>query len=73
VAPWVPLVALGIPLGDTAWTIVRRMVAGEPVFVADRRHIHHRLLDLGLSQRAVVVFLWLVSAGLGALAVLLAV
>jgi UDP-GlcNAc:undecaprenyl-phosphate GlcNAc-1-phosphate transferase len=73
VAPWVPLIALAIPLGDTAWTIVRRMVAGEPVFVADRRHIHHRLLDLGLGQRAVVVLLWLVSAGLGALAVLLAV
>jgi UDP-GlcNAc:undecaprenyl-phosphate GlcNAc-1-phosphate transferase len=67
--PWVPLVALGLPLGDTAWTIVRRVVAREPVFVADRRHIHHRLLALGLGQRAVAVLLWLVSAGLGLLAV----
>jgi UDP-GlcNAc:undecaprenyl-phosphate GlcNAc-1-phosphate transferase len=72
VAPWVPLIALGVPLGDTAWTIVRRLLAGDPVFVADRRHIHHRLLALGLSQRPAAMLLWLVSAGLGLLAVLLA-
>ncbi|HTE66153.1 MAG TPA: MraY family glycosyltransferase [Candidatus Binatia bacterium] len=73
VAPWVPLVALGLPLGDTAWTVVRRLVAGEPVFVADRRHIHHRLLELGLGQRTVALLLWLVSAAFGLLAVSLAV
>jgi UDP-GlcNAc:undecaprenyl-phosphate GlcNAc-1-phosphate transferase len=72
VAPWVPLVALGLPLADTAWTVVRRLVGGEPVFVADRRHIHHRLLELGLSQRTVALLLWLVSAALGLLAVILA-
>jgi UDP-GlcNAc:undecaprenyl-phosphate GlcNAc-1-phosphate transferase len=72
-APWVPLVALGLPLGDTAWTVVRRLVAGEPVFVADRRHIHHRLLELGLGQRTVALLLWLLSAALGVLAVMLAV
>jgi UDP-GlcNAc:undecaprenyl-phosphate GlcNAc-1-phosphate transferase len=72
VAPWVPLVALGLPLGDTAWTVVRRMVTGEPVFVADRRHIHHRLLALGLGQRIVALLLGLVSAALGLLAVILA-
>jgi UDP-GlcNAc:undecaprenyl-phosphate GlcNAc-1-phosphate transferase len=72
VAPWVPLVALGVPLGDMLWTVVRRVVAGEPVFVADRRHIHHRLLELGLSQRTVAMLLWLVSAALGAVAVWLA-
>jgi UDP-GlcNAc:undecaprenyl-phosphate GlcNAc-1-phosphate transferase len=72
VAPWVPLVALGLPLADTAWTVVRRLVGGEPVFVADRRHIHHRLLELGLGQRTVALLLWLVSAALGMLAVVLA-
>jgi UDP-GlcNAc:undecaprenyl-phosphate GlcNAc-1-phosphate transferase len=72
VAPWVPLVALGVPLGDMLWTVVRRLVAGEPVFVADRRHIHHRLLELGLGQRTVALLLWLVSAALGAAAVWLA-
>jgi UDP-GlcNAc:undecaprenyl-phosphate GlcNAc-1-phosphate transferase len=72
VAPWVPLVALGVPLGDTAWTIVRRVVAGDPIFVADRRHIHHRMLEIGLGQRTVALLLWLVSAALGVLAVLLA-
>jgi UDP-GlcNAc:undecaprenyl-phosphate/decaprenyl-phosphate GlcNAc-1-phosphate transferase len=72
VAPWVPLVALGVPLGDIAWTIVRRVVAGDPIFVADRRHIHHRMLEIGLGQRTVALLLWLVSAALGVLAVLLA-
>jgi len=72
VAPWVPLVALGVPLGDIAWTIVRRVVAREPIFVADRRHIHHRMLEIGLGQRTAALLLWLVSAALGALAVLLA-
>jgi UDP-GlcNAc:undecaprenyl-phosphate/decaprenyl-phosphate GlcNAc-1-phosphate transferase len=72
VTPWVPVVALGVPLVDTAWTVVRRLVARDPVFVADRRHIHHRLLETGLSQRTVALLLWLVSAGLGVLAVFLA-
>lgn len=70
-APWVPAVALGLPLVDMVWAIIRRTARGEPFFIADRGHIHHNLLRLGLNQRDVMLLLTAVSAGLGLLAVLL--
>lgn len=70
--PWVPIVALGVPIVDTAWAIVRRTARGEPFFVADRGHIHHQLLRRGLSQRDAMLILTAASAGLGVVAVLLA-
>lgn len=70
-APWVPIVALGVPIADTVWAVVRRTARGEPFFVADRGHIHHQLLRLGLGQRDAMLLLTAVSAGLGILAVLL--
>lgn len=70
-APWVPIVALGVPLLDTAWAVVRRTARGEAFFVADRGHIHHQLLRLGFSQRDAMLSLTAVSAGLAVLAVLL--
>jgi UDP-GlcNAc:undecaprenyl-phosphate GlcNAc-1-phosphate transferase len=72
VPPWVPIVALGLPLADTAWTIVRRLAAGVPVFVADRRHIHHQLLSVGLERGVVVLALWAVALAFGIAAVILA-
>jgi UDP-GlcNAc:undecaprenyl-phosphate GlcNAc-1-phosphate transferase len=70
--PWVPLFVLALPLADTGRVIVLRLVAGHPVFVPDRRHVHHRLLALGISQRGVVLLLWIVSALLAAVGVALA-
>jgi UDP-GlcNAc:undecaprenyl-phosphate GlcNAc-1-phosphate transferase len=70
-APWVPIVALGVPLLDTIWAVVRRTARGEPFFVADSGHIHHQLLRLGLSQRDAMLGLTAVSAALAILAVLL--
>ena len=72
VHPWVPMVALGVPIVDTAWAIVRRTARGEPFFVADRGHIHHQLLRRGLSQRDAMLILTAASAGLAVIAVLLA-
>jgi UDP-GlcNAc:undecaprenyl-phosphate/decaprenyl-phosphate GlcNAc-1-phosphate transferase len=72
VPPWVPVVALGVPIIDTAWAIVRRTARGEPFFVADRGHVHHQLLRAGLSQRDAMLILTAVSAGLAVIAVLLA-
>jgi UDP-GlcNAc:undecaprenyl-phosphate GlcNAc-1-phosphate transferase len=69
--PWVPIIALGVPLLDTAWAVVRRTARGEPFFVADRGHIHHQLLRLGLSQRDAMLSLSAVSAALAMVAVLL--
>ncbi|MEO7296343.1 MAG: MraY family glycosyltransferase [Candidatus Limnocylindria bacterium] len=72
VEPWVPIVALGVPIIDTAWAIVRRTARGEPFFVADRGHIHHQLLRRGLSQRDAMLILTAASAGLAVVAVLIA-
>jgi UDP-GlcNAc:undecaprenyl-phosphate GlcNAc-1-phosphate transferase len=72
VHPWVPMVALGVPIIDTIWAILRRTARGEPFFVADRGHVHHQLLRRGLSQRDAMLILTAVSAGLAVIAVLLA-
>ena len=72
VEPWVPIVALGVPIIDTAWAIVRRTARGERFFVADRGHIHHQLLRSGLSQRDAMLILTAASAGLAVVAVLIA-
>ena len=66
-----PIVALGLPLIDSVTAFGRRVLAGRPVFHADREHIHHRLLRLGWSPRRAVVSLWLLSAALGLAAVML--
>ena len=68
VAPWVPIVALGIPLLDTAWAVVRRTARGEAFFVADRGHIHHLLLRGGLSQRDAMLTLTALSGALALVA-----
>jgi UDP-GlcNAc:undecaprenyl-phosphate GlcNAc-1-phosphate transferase len=70
--PWIPLLVLALPLADTGRVIVRRLAAGHPVFLPDKRHVHHRLLAQGLSQRRVTLVLWTVSAILGFVAVGLA-
>ncbi|HEX6140122.1 MAG TPA: MraY family glycosyltransferase [Candidatus Limnocylindria bacterium] len=72
VPAWVPVVAVGVPLADMAWAVVRRLAAGAPLFAPDKRHIHHQLLAAGLGRRGAMLVLWAISAGLGALAILLA-
>jgi UDP-GlcNAc:undecaprenyl-phosphate GlcNAc-1-phosphate transferase len=53
-----PLMALSIPLLDTALAVVRRFLRHRPIFSADRGHIHHRLLDRGLTPRRVALLLY---------------
>lgn len=53
-----PLMALAIPLLDTSLSVVRRFLRHQPIFGADRNHIHHRLLDRGFSPRRVVLLLY---------------
>jgi UDP-GlcNAc:undecaprenyl-phosphate GlcNAc-1-phosphate transferase len=69
VALLIPLVSLGIPIFDTGLAFIRRLVEGRHPFQADRKHLHHRLLDLGLNQRGVVLTLYAVSAILSAMAI----
>jgi UDP-GlcNAc:undecaprenyl-phosphate GlcNAc-1-phosphate transferase len=65
----VPLLVLALPILDTASVIVRRIRNRTPVFAADREHMHHRLLDLGLSQRQAVMLFYAVGGLLGAAAI----
>ena len=53
-----PLMALSVPLLDVALAVVRRFLRHQPIFTADRGHIHHRLLDRGLTPRRVVLVLY---------------
>jgi UDP-GlcNAc:undecaprenyl-phosphate GlcNAc-1-phosphate transferase len=62
------LLILFFPLLDTSWAIVRRAARGKSVFEPDRQHIHHRLLDTGLSQKKTAYVIYSVSALLGLLA-----
>ncbi len=66
-----PVLALGIPIFDTFYAIVRRTAAGKHPFEADRGHLHHRVLDLGFGQKRTVLFLYLVNSLLGLSGVLL--
>ncbi|MBT9151913.1 MAG: putative undecaprenyl-phosphate N-acetylglucosaminyl 1-phosphate transferase [Firmicutes bacterium] len=57
----VPILVLGLPIGDTVYNIFRRLQNGKPVHVADRGHTHHRLLQAGLSQKQTVLVMYLIS------------
>ena len=63
----VALLVLGVPIIDTFWVIVRRLLAGKSPFAPDRGHIHHRLLDGGLGHRGTVVLIYAICASLGVL------
>ncbi len=69
VAILVPIVALGVPIFDTLFSIVRRLLERRPIFSPDRGHIHHRLLDLGLTHRRAVLILYSVSVAFTAAAI----
>ncbi|MBU0646208.1 undecaprenyl/decaprenyl-phosphate alpha-N-acetylglucosaminyl 1-phosphate transferase [Patescibacteria group bacterium] len=67
------LLVLGIPILDVVWVILRRWSQGglKQVFKADRKHLHHRLLDLGWSQRRIVLTYLLVAGAFGTAALFL--
>jgi UDP-GlcNAc:undecaprenyl-phosphate/decaprenyl-phosphate GlcNAc-1-phosphate transferase len=67
----VALLVLGIPIIDTFWIIVRRLLEGRSPFSPDRGHIHHRMLDLGLSHRQTVFAIYGICLLLAVLALLL--
>ncbi|MCX8129566.1 MAG: undecaprenyl/decaprenyl-phosphate alpha-N-acetylglucosaminyl 1-phosphate transferase [Clostridia bacterium] len=68
----IPLLVLGLPLFDTAFAIIRRLLQGKPIMEADRGHLHHRLIDMGLTHKQSVVVMYTVSAALGLCAIVLA-
>jgi UDP-GlcNAc:undecaprenyl-phosphate GlcNAc-1-phosphate transferase len=68
----VPFLILGLPMFDTLFAIIRRLAHGKNPMSPDRGHIHHRLIDMGLSQKQAVAALYVVSSILGLSAVVLA-
>ncbi|MEN6372974.1 MAG: MraY family glycosyltransferase [Armatimonadota bacterium] len=67
VAMAVPLLVLAIPILDTAFVIVSRAIRGTKVYEADKSHVHHRLLQRGLSQKQTIWVIYLLTASLSAL------
>lgn len=63
-----PVLALGIPIFDTLFSMLRRIIERRSMFAPDRRHFHHRLVEMGLKQRHAVVAIYITTllfAGLG--------
>ena len=71
VAVAIPVVSFGLPVLETVLSVFRRFLSGQPLFTADRGHIHHKLLERGFSQRQVVLILYSVSAACGLLSLFL--
>lgn len=55
---FVPLLLLGIPILDTFFAIIRRVLKRQPIFAADKEHLHHQLLGMNFSQRTTVLIIY---------------
>src|SRR5215218_1842971 len=63
-----PLLVLAVPIADTSFVVARRLNHGQPVWLADRAHLHHRFVNIGFSQRRAVTYLYAWCATLAAAA-----
>ena len=69
-----PLIVLGLPIFDTLWAIIRRLIKGKSIkaiFKADKGHLHHRIVSKGFGQKQTVLILYGLSATFGIFAVIL--
>lgn len=62
---WVPFLIFGLPLADTLFATIRRAIKRQPIFSPDRGHFHHKLIDLGFTQKQTVTILYAISGLLG--------
>jgi len=69
IAYFLPVLALGLPIFDTSYAILRRYLNKKPIMKADKEHLHHKLLDLGLDHKGAVLVLYLISSLLGLTAI----
>ncbi|MBQ2445736.1 MAG: undecaprenyl/decaprenyl-phosphate alpha-N-acetylglucosaminyl 1-phosphate transferase [Oscillospiraceae bacterium] len=67
----VPFLVLGLPIFDICFAVIRRLAKGQSPMHADRGHVHHRLIDMGFSQKQAVAISYLISVMLGLCAVVL--
>lgn len=72
VAVAIPILALGLPIFDTTFAILRRLMSGRSIAEADKGHLHHRLLQVGMNQKRAVLTLYLIAGLMGASAIFLA-
>lgn len=69
-----PMLALGLPIVDVTWAIIRRLVKGKSlkaIFMADKGHLHHRLVRKGFSQKQTVLIMYIISASFGVFAIII--
>ncbi len=71
VSLWVPFLVFALPIVDTAFAFIRRMLKGQSPFSPDRGHLHHRLIDRGFDQKHAVLILYAISAISGVSAILI--
>jgi len=67
----IPFLVLGLPIFDTGFAIIRRVINKQPIMQADRGHLHHRLIDMGFSQKQTVAILYAISSLLGLSAIIM--
>ncbi len=67
----IPFLIIGLPIFDTAFAILRRLVKGQGIMTPDRGHMHHRLIDSGFSHRTTVIILYTLSTVLAISAIVL--
>lgn len=67
----IPFLIIGLPIFDTAFAILRRLMKGQGIMTPDRGHMHHRLIDSGFSHRTTVIILYALSAVLAVSAIVL--
>lgn len=68
---FIPVLALGVPIFDNIFVVIKRMLQGKSPYVADASQVHYRLLRAGLNQKQVVMFLYLISTCLGLSSIIL--
>lgn len=73
IATIVPMFVLALPIFDTAFAILRRMVNKRPIMEADKGHLHHRIMAVGLGQKRTVLMLYCISGIMGVAAVLMSI
>lgn len=71
VALFLPLIILAVPILDTGFVVAKRLKYGKPVYKADRWHFHHRMADIGFSQRRTLLYLYGWAAVMSGLALAL--
>ena len=66
-----PLLVLAVPILDTSFVVAKRLKYRQPVYAADRHHLHHRFVNIGFSQRRAAAYIWLWCGTLAATALAL--